>query len=82
MALAVAGEYRHAEITRAHLLEEALSWGLTDAEPTVDEVLETVLESVRREEPHHRAYPHLTADISRFTRNLLEGRAAGLPTGA
>jgi serine/threonine-protein kinase HipA len=81
MALAVAGEYRHAEITRTHLIEEALSWGLAGPEPTIDEALETVLETVRREEPHPRAYPRLTADISRFTQNLLEGRAAGLPTG-
>ena len=82
MALAIAGEYRHAQITRDHLIEEALSWGLAKPEPTIDEALDTVLEIVRQEEPHPRAYAHLMADISRFTKNLLEGRAAGLPTGA
>lgn len=81
MALAIAGEYRHAHITRTHLIEEALSWGFADPEPTIDEALETVLETVRREEPHPRADPRLTEDISRFTQNLLESRAAGLPTG-
>jgi len=82
MALAVAGEYRHAHITRGHLIEEAHSWGLAEPEPAIDEALDTVLETVRHEEPHARAYPTLTADISGFTQNLLEGRAAGLPTGA
>lgn len=81
MALAVAGEYRHAHVTRTHLVEEALSWGLADTGPIIDEVLDTVLETVRREDPHHRAHPRLTADVSWFTQNLLEGRAAGLPTG-
>ena len=77
MALAVAGEYRHAEITREHLIDEALSWGLANAERTIDPVLEVVLDSVRYEEPHPGAYPHLTEDIEGFTQNLLEGRAAG-----
>ena len=81
MALAIAGEYRFTGITRAHLIAEALSWGLAEVEPIIDEVLGTVLETVRREDPHPRAYPRLTADIARFTQNLLEGRAAGLPTG-
>jgi len=39
-----------------------------------------VLETVRHEKPHARAHPALTADITGFTQNLLEGRAAGLPT--
>lgn len=81
MALAVAGEYRHAHITRAHLIEEALTWGLADPGPTIDAVLETVLETAPQEKPHPRAYPRLTADISRFAQNLLKGRATGPPTG-
>lgn len=82
MALAIAGEYRHAHITRAHLIDEARSWGLAEPEPAIDETLEKVLETVRHEEPHPRAYAHLMEDISRFTEELLEGRAAGVPTGA
>jgi len=81
MALAVAGEYSHAHVTRSHLVEEALSWGLADTESIIDEALGTVLETVHREDPHPRAHPRLTADVSWFTQNLLEGRAAGLPTG-
>lgn len=80
MALAISGQYRHAEITRTHLIKEANTWGLARPERIIDEVLGTVLETARGDEPHPRAYPRLAADISRFTRNLIEGRAAGLPT--
>lgn len=79
LALAVAGAYRHAEITRAHLVEEGRSWGLQGAETLVDEVLETVLETTRSEAPHERAHPRLVEDVARFARNLLEGRPAGPP---
>ncbi|MFN2322141.1 MAG: type II toxin-antitoxin system HipA family toxin [Trueperaceae bacterium] len=77
LALAVAGAYRHAEITRAHLIEEGRSWGLPGAERTTREVLETVLETAGSEAPHVQAHPKLVEDISRFTKNLLAGRAAG-----
>ncbi|MFU8888917.1 MAG: type II toxin-antitoxin system HipA family toxin [Trueperaceae bacterium] len=80
LALAVAGAYRHAEVTRTHLIEEGRSWGLRDAERTIHEALETVLETAGSEVPHARAYPRLVEDITRFTRNLLDGRAAGPPT--
>lgn len=80
LALAVAGAYRHAEVTRTHLIEEGRSWGLRDAERTIREVLEIVLETAGSEVPHARAYPRLVEDITRFTQNLLAGRAAGPPT--
>lgn len=79
LALAVAGAYRHAEITRAHLVDEGRSWGLRRAERTTDEVLEIVLETLRNETPHPRAYPRLVDDLTAFTQNLIEGRAAGTP---
>ena len=79
LALAVAGAYRQAEITRAHLIEEGRSWGLQGAERTTHEVLEAVLETVRDEVPHPRAHPRLAEDVTRFTQNLLAGRAAGPP---
>jgi len=79
LALAVAGEYRHAEIRRSHLIEEAEEWGLTDAEQVIDDVLERTLETLMNEEPHPRTHSGLTEDITRFTRNLLGGRAAGDP---
>ncbi|MDF1522817.1 MAG: HipA domain-containing protein [Trueperaceae bacterium] len=79
LALTVAGEHRHSEVTRAHLIEEGRSWGLRNAARTTHEVLETALETVRDEVPHPRAHPGLTEDIARFARNLLEGRPAGPP---
>ena len=79
VALAVAEAYRHAEITRAHLIEEGRSWGLHGAERTTREVLEVVLETAGSETPHAQAHPKLAEDISRFTKNLLAGRAAGPP---
>ncbi len=82
MALAIAGEFRHAQITRAHLLEEGRSWGLAHAERTIDVVLETVLERVQDEGPHPGAYPRLTNDLRQFTQNLLDGRVVGIPTGS
>lgn len=77
LALAVAGEYRHAAVTRSHLLDEARSWGLGDAAPIVDDTLDVVLEVARTQEPDPRAHPGLGDDIVRFTGNLLAGRPAG-----
>jgi serine/threonine-protein kinase HipA len=77
LALAVDGQYRHKAITRAHLITEGQSWGLADAERTVDEALDTTLATVISERPHPHAHAGLTEDISRFTANLIAGRAAG-----
>jgi serine/threonine-protein kinase HipA len=77
LALAVAGEYRHADISRSHLVEEGRAWGLMDAERIVDEVLAMTLETLRNETPHPHAHPRLTEDIAQFTKNLIDGRAAG-----
>jgi serine/threonine-protein kinase HipA len=77
LALAVAGEYRHRAITRAHLSAEGQAWGLAGAERTVDETLDIILATVTSETPHRRAYAGLTADITQFTTNLVAGRAAG-----
>lgn len=77
MAMAINREYRHAAITRRHLVDEGNTWGLNDAEEIVDTTLNSVLETVAVEVPDERAHPHLAADIERFTTSLLEGRAAG-----
>jgi serine/threonine-protein kinase HipA len=79
LALAVAGTYRHADITRTHLIEEGRSWGLQGAERPIDEVLEIVVETAGSEVPHARAHPRLVEDVARFARNLLGGRPAGPP---
>ena len=79
LALAVAGEYRHAYITRSHLIREGRAWGLSGTERIVDEVLETILKTVRTEVPHPRAHSRLREDITTFTQNLIDEQAAGRP---
>ncbi|WP_201773715.1 type II toxin-antitoxin system HipA family toxin [Nocardia brasiliensis] len=77
MALAIDGEYRHRAITRAHLVADGQSWGVSDAEQIVDGLLDTVIEVAATESPHPAAHPSLPVDIARFAANLAAGRAAG-----
>ncbi|WP_243401150.1 MULTISPECIES: type II toxin-antitoxin system HipA family toxin [Isoptericola] len=77
LALAVDRVYRHAAITRAHLVAEIHSWGVRDADHVVDESLAAVLETVSVETPDPRAHPGLADDIVRFATNLRAGREAG-----
>lgn len=79
LALAVGGEYRHAAVTLEHLVTEGRTWGLARAADLATETLTTVLDTVRTEEPHERAHPHLAAQIEGFTSNLLGGLEAGRP---
>lgn len=79
MALAVHQEYRHAAITRAHLIAEGQAWGLPSPEGIIDDTLARVLEVASSETPDHRAHPMLADDVARFTRNLISGQAAGEP---
>ncbi|MCL2849689.1 MAG: HipA domain-containing protein [Micrococcales bacterium] len=77
MAMAIDGEYRHAALTRAHLVAEGESWGLPDAADTVDQTLDALAAAVSTERPHRDAWPDLAADLARFTTNLAHGRRAG-----
>jgi serine/threonine-protein kinase HipA len=77
VALAVAGEYRHAALTLEHLAAEGRAWGLTDASGLAKETLTTVLHLATTQAPHPRSYPGLAHDIARFASNLLSGRAIG-----
>jgi serine/threonine-protein kinase HipA len=77
VALAVAGEYRHAAITRDLLITEGNAWGLSEAADLAEDTLLSVLELARVAVPHERAHPGLRDDIVRFTSNLLRGRAVG-----
>ena len=77
IALAVAGEYRHAAITLHHLVAEGQAWGLTEAAGLAEETLAVVLELASTTTPHEGAHTGLAEDIARFTSNLLAGRAAG-----
>jgi serine/threonine-protein kinase HipA len=77
VALAVAGEYRHAAITMTHLVAEGRAWGLADAAELAEETLAMVLQLANGAAPHERAYAGLARDISGFAANLLAGRATG-----
>jgi serine/threonine-protein kinase HipA len=77
LALAIGGEYRHAAVTREHLVNEIASWGVRKAADVVAGTLAVVQETARTEVPHPRAHPVLADDIARFAQNLAAGRAAG-----
>jgi serine/threonine-protein kinase HipA len=78
VALAVAGEYRHAVLTLDHLVTEGRTWGLGEVANLAEETLSVVLQLATTEEPNPGAFAGLAGDIARFTANLLAGRAAGL----
>jgi serine/threonine-protein kinase HipA len=77
VALAVGGEYRHAALTRDHLVAEGRAWGLTGATSLAEEALAAVLKLTKAETPHERAHAGLSRDIAGFTTNLLTGHAVG-----
>lgn len=77
MALAVDGVYVHAAITRENLVNEGRSWGMSNAERVVTSLLEALAAAVDIHEPLADATPGLSEAIAAFTRNLLDGRAAG-----
>ncbi|HEY6786438.1 MAG TPA: HipA domain-containing protein [Trebonia sp.] len=77
VALAVGGEYRHAALTRDHLIAEGRAWGLPSAPSLTEETLTTVLRIAATESPHKHAHAGLAHDVADFTSNLLAGRAAG-----
>jgi serine/threonine-protein kinase HipA len=77
LALAVDGEYRHAAITREHLVNEVSSWGIREATGVVDDAIAVVQETARAEVPHPQAHPALADDIARFAHNLATGCAVG-----
>lgn len=79
VALAVNGEYRHAALTLDHLATEGTTWGLANAADIALDTLSTILDLASAEAPHPEAHPGLNGDIEAFTRNLLQGHAAGMP---
>jgi serine/threonine-protein kinase HipA len=82
VALAVGGEYRHAAITKEHLVAEGRAWGLAGAAELAEVTLSTVLQVANTETPHERAQPGLARDIARFAANLLAGRAIATSSAA
>lgn len=77
MALAVAGEYRHAAITIDDLINEGLAWGFHAAPSIAEETLTTVLEFASVAFPHERAHPGLAVSITRAASSLLAGQPVG-----
>jgi serine/threonine-protein kinase HipA len=77
VALAIGGEYRHAAITRGHLVAEGRGWGLATADDVAEETLTAVLQLAETQIPDKRAHAALAHVIARFASNLLAGRAVG-----
>ena len=77
MALAINRKYLHAAITLDDLTAEAESWKVRSPRTIITETLDAVAGFVHFESPAEGAYSGLQEDISRFTRNLLDGRATG-----
>ena len=77
VALAVGGEYRHAALTKDHLIAEGRAWGLASAPDLAEETLTTVLQVAATQSPHKHAHTDLDQDIAGFAANLLAGRAIG-----
>lgn len=77
VALAVAGECRHAAVTKDLLIAEGNAWGLSEAADIAEDTLVKVLDLAEVAEPHERAHPGLPDDVVRFASNLLGGRAVG-----
>lgn len=79
VALSIDGVYRHRDVTKANLVAEIESWGTRDVADLVDEVLTVIRATALTEIPHPLAHPRLADDIERFTVNLLDGKAVGVP---
>ncbi|WP_010205514.1 type II toxin-antitoxin system HipA family toxin [Salinibacterium sp. PAMC 21357] len=77
MALAVSRKYAHSAITIDDLVAEAETWKVRSARAIISSTLDSVDVFLRAEAPVAQAYPGLHDDISRFTRNLLDGRQTG-----
>jgi len=83
MALAIDGEYVHANLTCAHIHAELLSWKSTafssEAKATsfIHEALESFQHAVPDITPNEKAYPLLVDAISLFIKRLLSGKPTG-----
>ena len=83
LALAIAGEYAHANVTTADIAAELASWhyhGFSDAEKTLDFIkacLDNYMIALNNTTPDDKAYQGLKSDISSFIENLQSGKSAG-----
>jgi len=63
VALSIAGEYRWEALTRNHLEQEFLSWGIRSPLEISDGTLDSLDDALRHEAPDPRAHPHLVPSI-------------------
>jgi len=77
MALAIGGEYVHANITLASIVSELASWGCTCFSNEIDTIafikarLSSYGDALGNQPLHEKAYPLLKEDISSFIKKLL-----------
>ena len=85
LALALDGEYVHANITKRHIAAELLSWksaafaSEAAAYQFVEDLLEAFRGAVEALPLNAHAYPSLKEAITAFTSNLLDGKPTGKP---
>jgi len=77
LALAVGGEYVHAQVSLVDLVVEGESWGVSDAHAQARVILDSIRDAVESFAPDPRAYPQLRQNIEGFVSNLLAGKPAG-----
>jgi serine/threonine-protein kinase HipA len=87
MALAIDGEYFHANVTMKKVATEMVSWRCRSfpKEPEAVAFIERFLDNCRvamgKAMPGDKAYPRLVADINMFISNLLDGKSVGRVAG-
>jgi len=83
LALALGGEYVHANLTKAHIAAELLSWESrafangAEVDSFVESFLEHCLSALEEVPPVMGAYPLLVESIKSFAANLLTGKPTG-----
>jgi len=83
MALAIGGEYMHANLTRQHIATELLSWGQAafsheaPCNAFIDGCLEAYGAALETVPLDGKAYPHLREMLALFISRLLSGKPAG-----
>lgn len=79
LALAVAGKYRHSDVSREDLESEFATWGLRRGESIVSGTLDELAAALAEEVPLEGAAASLHGQISTFVGNLQRGESAGSP---
>jgi len=83
MALAIGGEYIHANVTIKNITSELVSWRHSsfpseqEATAFVKNCLEKYGNALSCVTPNEKCYPGLVPDLSQFVSNLLMGRSIG-----